>query len=81
MAGLVRKGATLPDDPSQVLSSLRKTLLSEWAADKMVEGFARDADDTEEVEEVAVEAGSLEQDVVAASPQSASQNEDQLLQV
>ena len=30
---------------------------------------------------VAVEAGSLEQDVVAASPQSASQNEDQLLQV
>ena len=37
-----------------MLSSLRKTLLSEWAADKMVEGFARDADDTEEVEEVAV---------------------------
>ena len=48
-----------------MLSSLRKTLLSEWTADEMVEGFATDADDTghleEEVEEVAVEAGSLEE--------------------
>ncbi|CAE7765918.1 UVR8 [Symbiodinium sp. CCMP2592] len=86
MAGLVRKGATLPDDPSQVLSSLRKTLLSEWTADEMVaQGVDGDADDTgqleDEVEEVAVEASCLEENDEVATPQRASQNEDQLLEV
>ncbi|CAE7864472.1 GIP, partial [Symbiodinium microadriaticum] len=86
MAGLVREGATLPDDPSQVLSSLRKRLLSEWTADEMVEGFATHADNTghleEEVAGVAVEAGSLEEsDQVEIPQQRASQNEDESLEV